>query len=92
MQFLRFSIAGLMGAVLIAAVGLVALRFASPIWAGATLLATCGAACPRRCRRDLPRRRRAHVVARVCPVWLGVYGPRVLVAGRRCQSADFGLS
>ena len=41
MQFLRFSIAGLMGSVLIAAVGLVALRFASPTWAGATLLATC---------------------------------------------------
>jgi hypothetical protein len=42
MRSLRFSIAGLMGAVLIAALGLVALRSASETWAGLTLLATCG--------------------------------------------------
>ena len=40
MRTSRFSIAGLMGAVLVAAVGLAALRSASPIWAGAMLLLT----------------------------------------------------
>ncbi len=40
MRTVRFSIAGLMGAVLVAAVGLAALRIASPIWAGAMLLLT----------------------------------------------------
>ncbi|MFI5461170.1 MAG: hypothetical protein ACHRXM_37670 [Isosphaerales bacterium] len=39
---IRFSIAGLMGAVLIAALGLAALRSASATAAGMTLLATCG--------------------------------------------------
>jgi hypothetical protein len=42
MRFIRASIAGLMGAVLIAALGLAALRSASDTWAGTTLLATCG--------------------------------------------------
>jgi hypothetical protein len=40
MRTVRFTIAGLMGAVLIAAVGLAALRNASPIWAGAMVLLT----------------------------------------------------
>jgi hypothetical protein len=42
MRFVRFSIAGLMGAVLTAALGLTALRSASETWAGVALLATCG--------------------------------------------------
>jgi hypothetical protein len=42
MRFVRASIAGLMGAVLIAALGLTALRSASDTWSGATLLVTCG--------------------------------------------------
>ena len=42
MSLIRASIAGLMGAVLIAALGLTALRSASDTWSGATLLATCG--------------------------------------------------
>jgi hypothetical protein len=42
MRELRFSIAGLMGIVLVAAVGLTALKSASRIWAGAMLLLTCG--------------------------------------------------
>ena len=37
----RFSIAGLMGAVLVAAVGLAALHDGSPIWAGIIFLLTC---------------------------------------------------
>ena len=41
MRFIRFSIAGLMGAVLTAALGLAALRSASETWAGAALLVTC---------------------------------------------------
>ena len=39
---IRFSIAGLMGAVLVAAIGLAALRNASETWAGVMLLLTCG--------------------------------------------------
>lgn len=39
---IRFSIAGLMGAVLIVAIGLAALRSASEIWAGVIFLSTCG--------------------------------------------------
>ncbi len=42
MRHLRFTIAGLMGAVLIAAVGLSALRNASATWAGVMYLATYG--------------------------------------------------
>ena len=42
MRKLRFSIGGLMGIVLAAAVGLTALKSASRIWAGAMLLLTCG--------------------------------------------------
>ncbi len=38
---IRFSIAGLMGVVLIVAIGLAALRSASDIWAGVIFLATC---------------------------------------------------
>ncbi len=39
---IRFSIAGLMGVVLLAAVGLAALRNSSETWAGVMLLLTCG--------------------------------------------------
>ncbi len=39
---IRFSIAGLMGVVLVAAVGFAALRNASEAWAGWLLLLTCG--------------------------------------------------
>ncbi len=39
---IRFSIAGLMGVVLVAAIGLAALRDATETWAGAMLLVTCG--------------------------------------------------
>ncbi len=39
---IRFTIAGLMGAVLAAAIGLAALRTASETWAGVMLLLTCG--------------------------------------------------
>jgi hypothetical protein len=38
----RFPIAGLMGAVLVVAIGLAALRNASETWAGVTFLLTCG--------------------------------------------------
>jgi len=38
---IRFSIAGLMGAVVVAAIGLAALRDASETWAGVMLLSTC---------------------------------------------------
>ncbi len=43
MRRFRFSIAGLMGIVLIAAVGLAGLRNASPLWAGTLLMLTCAA-------------------------------------------------
>jgi hypothetical protein len=43
MRLIRATIAGLMGAVLITALGLTALRSASEIWAGAVLLTTCSA-------------------------------------------------
>ena len=39
---IRFSIAGLMGVVLVSAVGFAALRNASEAWAGWMLLLTCG--------------------------------------------------
>jgi hypothetical protein len=45
MRTARFRIAGLMGAVLVAALGLAALRNASELWAGVTFLATCGVLC-----------------------------------------------
>ena len=45
MRTIRFPIAGLMWAVVVAALGLAALRNASEIWAGATFLATCGVLC-----------------------------------------------
>ncbi len=45
MRTFRFPIAGLMWAVVVAALGLAALRNASEIWAGATVLATCGILC-----------------------------------------------
>jgi hypothetical protein len=38
----RVSIGGLMGFVLVAAVGLAGLRNATPIWAGSVFLLTCG--------------------------------------------------
>ena len=38
----RFSIAGLMTIVLVAAVGLAALRSPSPAWAGTLFMVTCG--------------------------------------------------
>lgn len=40
MKRIRFSLAGLMGLVLIAAIGIAALRSASPAWAGSMLLLT----------------------------------------------------
>jgi hypothetical protein len=45
MRSVRFSIMGLMGVVLVAAIGLAALRNASETWAGFLLLATLGAFC-----------------------------------------------
>src|SRR4051812_41066634 len=42
MRMPRTSIAGLMGAVLVASLGLTALRSGSAIWAGMTFLVTCG--------------------------------------------------
>ena len=45
MRAVRFSIAGLMGVVLVAAIGLAALRSQSQIWAGVLLLATLAAFC-----------------------------------------------
>jgi hypothetical protein len=45
MRTVRFPIAGLMWAVLVAALGLAALRSSSELWAGATFLATCGILC-----------------------------------------------
>ena len=41
----RSPIAALMGAVLVFALGLAALRIASPAWAGTTVLVTCGVLC-----------------------------------------------
>jgi len=56
---IRFSIAGLMGAVLIVAVGLAALRSASDTWAGVIFLSTCGvlalAVVGILCRREAER-------------------------------------
>ena len=43
MRTIRFSIAGLMGVVLLVAVGFAALRSSSETWAGILLLATLGA-------------------------------------------------
>ena len=43
MRSLRFSLAGLMGVVLLAAIGFAALRSPSETWAGALLLATLAA-------------------------------------------------
>ena len=45
MRAVRFSIAGLMGVVLVAAIGLAALRSQSQIWAGVLLLSTLAAFC-----------------------------------------------
>jgi hypothetical protein len=45
MRTVRFPIAGLMGAVLVVALGSAALRNASTTWAGATFLLTCGVLC-----------------------------------------------
>jgi hypothetical protein len=45
MRAVRFSIAGLMGVVLIAAIGLAALRSQSQAWAGVLLLSTLAAFC-----------------------------------------------
>jgi hypothetical protein len=45
MRAVRFSIGGLMGAVVVAALGLTALRADSAIWAGVTLLWTSGVLC-----------------------------------------------
>jgi hypothetical protein len=42
MRLPRFSIAGLMGLVVVAAVGVAALRFASELWAGVLLMLTLG--------------------------------------------------
>ena len=42
MRHLRFSMAALTGAVLVAAVGLAALKNASETWAGGMLMLTCG--------------------------------------------------
>ncbi len=42
MPWFRFSIAGLMGVVLVAAIGVAALRDASVTWAGVMFLLTCG--------------------------------------------------
>jgi hypothetical protein len=42
MRLPRFSIAGLMALVVVAAVGVAALRFANELWAGVLLLATVG--------------------------------------------------
>ena len=42
MRMPRTSIAGLMGAVLVASLGLTALRSGSAVWAGTTFLVTCG--------------------------------------------------
>jgi hypothetical protein len=38
----RFSIAGLLGLVLVSSIGLAALRYASAVWAGVMFLLTCG--------------------------------------------------
>ena len=45
MHTFRFRVAGLMGAVLVIALGLAALRDASETWAGMTFLLTCGVLC-----------------------------------------------
>ena len=89
MRFSRATIAGLMGAVFIAALGLTALRSASDAWAGTTLLATCGvlslALVGAVCRSAAER----SVVARLSRFRLGLSGDRVLVARRRDNAPDF---
>jgi len=59
MRMPRFSIGGLMGVVLVASIGLAALRSASEIWAGVMFLVTCGmlalAVVGVVCRRDEKR-------------------------------------
>ena len=59
LRTIRFPIAGLMGAVLVVALGLAALRNASEIWASVIFLLTCGLLClaivGTLCRRDAER-------------------------------------
>ena len=73
----RVSIAHLMGVVLVASLGMVALRNASPVWAGVMFLLTTGVLglavvaifCRGRAERD---------VAWVCDLWIWVPWPGVL--------------
>ena len=93
MRTIRFPIAALMGAVVVVALGLAALRNASDLWAGATFLVTCGVLClaivGAVCRTGTER-----LVAGLRPVRLGLPGAGVLVVVRaaddgpaRCDSS-----
>ena len=72
MRHIRFPIAGLMLTVLVAAVGLAALRNASEVWAGVAFLTTCAVLCLAIvgvvCRGGADRA----VVARFCLIRLGL--------------------
>ncbi len=70
----RFSIAGLMGIVVVAAVGLAALRSPSVAWAEHALHGDLRRVRPGHRRSDLPQRRRAGVVAGLLRVRIGLPG------------------
>ena len=85
----RFSIAGLMGVVLVAAVGLAALRSPSVAWAEHALHGDLRRVRPGHRRGHLPQRRRAGVVARLLRVRIGLPGrggvhPERVTYSRRC--------
>ena len=90
---IRFSIAALMGLVLVAAIGLAALRNGCESWAGVMLLLTCGvlalAVVGVFCGRL-----RAVLVAWVCNLRLGLPGSCVLVLESlwAAETADSGLA
>ncbi len=79
MRKARYSIAALMGLVLLAALALAVFRYGSQVSAGVLFLLTCGMLCLAVvgivCRSGAG----AGVVAWVHPVRLGLHGPGVLV-------------
>ena len=77
MRSLRFSIAGLMGIVLLAAIVLAALATHSRTWAGRRRSRDPRSALPRVSWRSLPHRRRADLVARFRLVRLDLLGPSI---------------
>ena len=90
---IRFSIAALMGLVLVAAIGLAALQWVRVLGRRHVAL-DVRSARPRRRRRVLRGALRAVLVARVCNIWLGLPGSCVLVLESlwAAETADSGLA